>query len=447
MRGSRRLVYAASALIVLAGALALVRWQVRVRRSEPDLVPVAWRAVDQLDLAELREEALDSARRLVRAFPDSPHAWLVTAKLQSRLGATADSMNTCRRCLDIDPQFWAAYHQMASIAIGRGEYGEAENYYRKLVAGDPSSEEALTLLAETLIHGGKLDEAIALLESSQAHGLAETARQMLLGQAYLELQKYEQAKECFTSVLAAAPKYPDAWYALGNACTRLGDADQAKYCREQFDRFKTASKSAYTDPGGVRRDLDSMRALVATVHQSAGREHLRQGDTAEAERYWRRAAELSPDDQDVRRALALFYRAAERWPEAFQMVAELRRIAPDQARHAILAGSIHAQAGQFDEAAEAYREATRMAPTSSAGFAALAHLYLLFDRSPTEAADLARQAVACEPTPPNYFLLAQTLIRLKDPTGARAAIEQAIRGDPHNQQYQSVYQSILAGLR
>jgi predicted TPR repeat methyltransferase len=69
---------------------------------------------------------------------------------------------------------------------------------------------------------------------------------------------------------------------------------------------------------------------------------------------------------------------------------------------------------------------------------------LQLNRDPTDAAELARQAVERAPTAANYFLWSVASQRSGDRTRAKAAIEKALELDPGNAQYQQLYLSLAA---
>lgn len=404
--------------------------------------PAAWLPVDAADHAGLKQEAADTAERLVRIYPDSPEAWIVMAQMQFRLGDSNGAIESCEKCLKLRPRFPEAHFKIAMIASDQGDHARAESHLRKVIEMAPDAQEARNSLADSLLQSGKTREAVAMLADRRASGAAEAGRQLLLGQAYLDLGNYEDARRSYEAVLALAPRYAHAYHGLANAYARLGDTNKAAECRTEYARLQAAEAKSEFKPGSVARDLELMREGAALIHRSAGQVYLDQGDSAEAERQWLRVAELLPGDEQIREALAIFYREAQRWDDARAAIDELRRLAPENARYAILAGNLEVQQGQWAAAEAAFAAASNLSPESSAGHAALAHLYLQAGR-PSDAVAAAREAIAREPIAHNHFLLATALQAIGDTKGASAAFGRALELDPSNAEYRQAQQAIV----
>jgi tetratricopeptide (TPR) repeat protein len=397
--------------------------------------------VHAADHAALKQETVDTAERLVGIYPDAPEAWMVMAQMQFRLGDSIAAIESCEKCLTLRPRFPTAHFQIAMIASDQGDHARAERHLRQVIEMDPDAQEARTSLAEALLQSGKTREVVAMLEDRRASGAAEAGRHLLLGQAYLDLGRHDEARRSLEAVVRMAPRYAHTYHGLANAYARLGDAKKAAECRTEYARLKAAEPKSEFKPGSVARDLELMREGAALIHRSAGQVYLEQGDSAEAERQWRRVAELQPQDEQIREALAIFYRQAQRWDDARAAVDELRGLAPENARYAILAGNLAAQRGELAAATAAFAAASKLAPESSAGQAALAQLHLQAGRPP-DAAAAAREAIAREPIAQNHFLLGTALQASGDTAGARAAIDRALELDPHNAEYRRARQAM-----
>jgi len=396
------------------------------------------------EVAALKREVLDAARRLVNDFPTDPAALAVTAQLQYRLGNSARALECWQECLRFDPGFLDAHFKMALITAERGDYHQATAHYRDLLAAAPGTLHALTGLAEVLVNLGETQEAIALLQQARQIDAASPGVLMVLGQALLQTEQYTLAKQSYEQVLHLAPGNTRAYHGMATACARLGLADQARQYREQYEKLRVAEKTAYPDPGGVQRDLQSMRQCAALVHQAAADVYTAHGRSREAADHWRKAARADAGDVASREALVAICRQEQKTEEALKLLAELCQLQPENPRYVLLRGSLLAQQDRFDEAERAFLEACRLAPQRGAGYAALAQLYWRDDRRLEEAVTLARKAVELEPAGRSYAILSEVLARSGDAGGARRASEQAISLEPDNAEYRRHAQTLSA---
>ena len=102
-------------------------------------------------------------------------------------------------------------------------------------------------------------------------------------------------------------------------------------------------------------------------------------------------------------------------------------------------GQLHARLEEFEQAEQALRQVTSLAPQRALGYAALAQLYLPWKGRAAEASTAAGEAVRREPTAANFALLSAVRDRCGDTRGALEAIEKALQLEPGNGDYQQRY--------
>jgi tetratricopeptide (TPR) repeat protein len=390
---------------------------------------------ERAEIRRLKADATRVADELVVFFPSDPQAMAVSAQLAFRLGDSTGAIESWEKCLDLDPGYLDAYYKMALIAAERGQYRQAEELYRKLLAKGPPSSHVLTGLAETLLHLGRTDEAIDILNEEQRLQPGPPTGLVLLGQTHLQLGNHEKAKECFKAAVESAHEFGQAHHGLAMVCERLGQTEYARQHRERFQALKTSDRSAYPDPGGVLRDLESIRRCVALVHMGAAEVHQQYGNLVETEQHYRGAAAADDTDTTSRSALAAICQQKGRTEEALVWAAELREIEPDNPQWPLLTGSYHILAAQYDAAEKAFRQACELASDRAAGYVGLAHVYVRSGRGHSRAMEFARKAVQLEPIAPAYHALSVALHAAGDFPGARMAIQRAIHLDPQNTEY------------
>jgi serine/threonine-protein kinase len=97
--------------------------------------------------------------------------------------------------LDIDPSFWWAHYCRGVLAIARGEYGEASQYFSDAVRGSGGAPYAVGLLACALARAGEHDRAEAELAGLIEHATERHVPAVSVALAYVGLGKDDHAFE------------------------------------------------------------------------------------------------------------------------------------------------------------------------------------------------------------------------------------------------------------
>ena len=163
----------------------------------------------------------------------------------------------------------------------------------------------------------------------------------------------------------------------------------------------------------------------------------------EAEELWRRAAELAPANVESRQGLAWLYRQQGKTREAIAILRQLAVLQPDNSSYWLEIGRLNAELLEFDAAEQSLRKALAVTPKNADCLTTLAGLCLNQERNFAEAVVLARAAVEQQPIAVNYSLLSLACQQNKDLPGAVAAIQQAMKLEPANRQYQAAYEVLL----
>jgi tetratricopeptide (TPR) repeat protein len=390
---------------------------------------------------ELIEAVHGAVDGLLEAFPNDPDCLELKARVHDWLGNSDESEELRKQCVELAPDYAYAYVGMAKVAEKRGDSQEAADLAGKALRIDPGCSPARITAAKAFIHLGRPEDAIAILQGAPQPGPGARGF-ALLGQACMQLGRFEKARESYQAAIREDPRDQEAIHGLSLACARLGLHEEAKQSlREFLEAKKTRPR---TDrPGDTEdADLNAMLEFAAVFYAHAGRICHAQNRPAEAEKFWRRAEALSPANTECRYELVRLYRMAGKPREALQRLEDLARLEPDNAEHRLLIGETFANLNQLDETERAFREACEIAPDDARCSAALAVFYLQTNRNLPEAVALARTAARLDPTAANHALLAAVCQRNGDRPGALAAIKQAARIDPSNPKYQRMLEVI-----
>lgn len=179
----------------------------------------------------------------------------------------------------------------ASIALAKGDAGEAERQYRALLLQQPRQIEARKQLAALLYGQGRLDEASALLQEGVRHAPVEPDFRLLLARIAIAGQQPDKALSWLAGArppLADNLDYYATWAALAQ---ELGHGEQARELylqllrtRPDEGRWWLGLGIAEESLGNLPRALDAYRS--AQLH----------GGLGEATGNWlaERVAQLSP---------------------------------------------------------------------------------------------------------------------------------------------------------
>jgi arylsulfatase A-like enzyme/Tfp pilus assembly protein PilF len=88
------------------------------------------------------EEALDSLRRGVQAFPCSPRLWYRLGWLLREQGRIQEAAEALRQAVGLEPRFLDAQLALARAWVGCGRRTDAEDRYRGILEMAPGSEQA-----------------------------------------------------------------------------------------------------------------------------------------------------------------------------------------------------------------------------------------------------------------------------------------------------------------
>ena len=398
-------------------------------------------------MSSVKQEAAETARRLVERFPGDPRALNVMAWMHERFAEPDEAMKCWEQCAEMSPHGGGDYYvRMGCVAIETEQYERALALFREAQARGAHPFDVQSGLAEALLNLGRTEQAVAALERNLTGDLRALPGYVLLGQAYLQLEEYEKAKKNFEHVIQQAPTYSHAYYGLVRACSRLGEKQKCAEYLEKFNTLKRAETVERKTKLGMMRHEDEAVQELTTVHRLAAGVYEEHGDLREAEKHLARAATVNPADTKSREALVLLYRQQNRLPEALAPIQELRQIEPENLDYARGAATLFARLNRFDAAEEAFQQVLVLSPEQSWGYLALCQLYLQFNRKIPEAAKLAQKAVQLDPAAPAYFLLSAVHERNGDLASALSAVRQALELDPDNSQYQRTERTIREKL-
>lgn len=389
-------------------------------------------------------DAQHMAQTLVHAFPGNPDALEVLARLHFFRGNTAAAIATWKQCLQVNPKYAYAFVGLGMVASRRGDFREAAQWFGRAVQAAPQTLAFREDYAEALINAGEVEKAIAVLEDLVRLSPRSARAFDLLGSAYSHLGKYAQARDAYQQAARLDPMHAGIRLGLAKALVRLGRTAEARKCMEEFGRLRAQERTRRQKDLREYDDLRAVRKDVAQLYTGAAQVYHAQGKPAEAERLWRRAADLDPTAVACRQALAWRYRQAGKLAETIALLEELWMLEPTNPAYGLEIVRLHLQQKQSEKAEATLQRLCGDFPRLAEAHALLAELRLQRGDQGAEAMTAARRAAELEPSPPHYWLLARACEAAGKLPEALAAMEKAVALDPGNLEYRERYEQLRA---
>jgi tetratricopeptide (TPR) repeat protein len=229
----------------------------------------------------------------------------------------------------------------AELALKNGDYAIAVDYAQRAVRAAPNDAQLWFLLG----YAARLDHKSQLSVDAYIRGLrlSPSALDGLSGlaQTYSTIDRTAEAERLLNQVLSADPKRINDAVLLGELLLRSGDYAAALEVLVRAEQFQP----------GARSEL-----LIALAY-----EHQNKLDLASP--YLELAKQHAPNNPDVERSLAGYYRETGNYPAAIAALKSIGNSKPDvQAELAYT----YQLSGQQDEAAKLYAQAANAAPADLA---------------------------------------------------------------------------------
>ena len=224
-----------------------------------------------------RFTAADDPKRLVHL-----NQALDEASAQWTRGDATGAIDQLQAVIRERPDLTMAYDRLAFMLRAGGRVGEAVVLLDGAARAGYADRPLLRSLGSMLRDGGDLTRSAAVLEELVRADPADLQSAGALGQTYARLGKTSEAESQFKRVLAASPNDAAAWNNLGSvylAANRLAEARTALL------------RATSIDPA------------QAGAHNGLGVVFARSGDIAHAVAEWKKALELRPDFADARENL------------------------------------------------------------------------------------------------------------------------------------------------
>ncbi len=217
--------------------------------------------------------AADDPKRLVHlnaALDEATAAW-------SR-GDGAHAIDILHTTLSERPDLTIAYERLAFVLRAGGRIPEAVRVLDEAAREGHANDALLQSLGEMLRDAGDLSRSASVLEAILERNAADLQTADALGQTYARMGRARDAEAMFRRVLAASPNTAATWNNLGSAYLAEGKTD---------DALDALSRAVALNPA------------LATAHNGLGVAYAKAGQTTRAVAEWERALQLRPGYPDA----------------------------------------------------------------------------------------------------------------------------------------------------
>ncbi len=283
------------------------------------------------------------------------------------------------------------------------------------LSANSANSDAAFLKADILAHTGNAEEALQMIESASAKLPAEEGfkKDYWLGAVHLQEGDLGKALEHFKAAAAAKPDFVEVWPLLAQTHAKMGNLPDAIATYEKWTALAPGDERAWNQLGIAYvwvRQFDKSRAALGKAlelnpksglaYNYLGALAVEMGQPKEAEAHFRRSIELFPGNIYAHLNLAQLLMQANRHKEAFEPLSKALELQPGNEYAHFLMAKYHAREKNYPAAVGHYEQALAKDPMLWAARTGIATAALkanaMFDR-------------------------------------ARAALEEGIAKDPHNQ--------------
>ena len=260
-----------------------------------------------------------------------------------------------------------------------GQFAEAEQRYRQILAHNPNHVDSLHLLGVIFYEAGRHAEALGLIGKAIAMNDRVADYHCNMGLVQFALGHRETAVAHYTRAIALDPRHALSHNNLGNALTEMGRPQEGEaslrraialkpeYAQACYNLGNTLAAQGKLDEAvAVYRRGIALAPNVANGHNNLGTALERQGKLDEAEAALRRALEFEPQHPSALYNLGNILKNKADYEGAIALYRKSLAGRPEFADAWNNMGAVLAERGDLDEARSVYQKAIEVEPTRAA---------------------------------------------------------------------------------
>ncbi len=370
--------------------------------------PEALFVLAKVDIARKRyDEAIAALRRAIDGRPDWAQAHFLLGTALFFDGDATGARSEVVRAIDLDPNGTDSHKVLSRIHARLGDHRLAIEAGERALALDPKDVGTRVLVAQSLVHERRFDEALGRLLAIPEEQRGSEGN-FAIGRVYTFREEYDNARRYLNLALEGKPDNAEVLAALVQVDARDGKI------ADSYARIRAARDANPRDA--------SLQVLYGELSLAAKRPD-------EAEAAFRRAIEVDPNSLRAYTSLAGVFVATGRLPEAITTYEAALEQNPKSGQLHLLVASLLEVGGRLEEAMQHYEAAIEVDPELAVAKNNLAYLMAERGKDLDRALDLAQEAKAGLPDNPNAAdTLGWVLYKKKVPGAAIGYLREAIGG-------------------
>lgn len=372
-------------------------------RNEPDSALARGRLGMLCYAHEFRHEALQCFQQAVRLDPQQ-FRWRYYKGIVEEDFNLSDAAETYRHAQRYRPNYAPLFMRYGNLLVRLNRPEEARRKYLQAAELAPGSADPLLGLARLEMSLGQLQEAEKRLQ--QALEINSSSRDVMVEKIRLmrmrgDLIAAADLEETASLLPQTRPGMPDEFLAVmeqeDKSSNRLARTADALLSQERFD-----------EAAELLQRLIEARPDLARLQINLGQIRLRQRRLPEATQIFRDAVQQFPSDPLCRFALGTALESDRQWESAATAYAEASRLKPDYSEAMYRHGRVLVQLNENSAAVAPLQACLTVDPVHSRARALLIQTLQKVDKR-AEAIALAKETVAISPNDPEALELLRSL--------------------------------------
>jgi predicted O-linked N-acetylglucosamine transferase (SPINDLY family) len=283
-----------------------------------------------------------------------------------------------RQVLALDPRHGGALHLLGVMAYQSGRLEVAAECFRQAVDSNPSHAIFQSSLGAAYQELGRLAEAAACHQEALRLSPQDPLALNNLGITLAAQGKHTEAVAVFRQILAVTPDDPEVLCNLAAALNGQDQIDEAIAIYQRVLRLRPDLAQAHNNLGNALRAKGQVEDAVACYQQAirlwpgfaAAHNHLGQalqtaGKLDQAIPAYRQAVQIKPDLVEAHVNLGGALLEKQRYADALACHGQALRLRPDSSEAYNGLGNVYYAQGNLDEAVANYQHALRCQPDFS----------------------------------------------------------------------------------